>query len=57
MVHVGLIQRFHTAELLDVLGCFLFRDVQHVIDCHQANQHSRSNRPPVAQFDHTCGKR
>ena len=29
--HVGLIQRFHTAELLDVLGGFLFRDVEHVV--------------------------
>ena len=40
MRRVGLVQRFHTAEFLDVLGRFLFRDVEHVVDRDDADEHS-----------------
>ena len=37
---VRLIQRLHTAEFLDVLGRFLFGDVEHVVTGHDADEHS-----------------
>ena len=49
MRRVGLIQRLHAAEFLDVLGRFLFRDVEHVVDRHDSDEDTRG-------IDHRQGR-
>ena len=38
--HVGLVEGFRSADALDVLGRRRFRDVQHVVDGDDADQHA-----------------
>ena len=37
---VWLVQRFHTAEFLDVLSRFLFCDIEHVVDRDEPDEHA-----------------
>src|SRR5205809_1115737 len=39
--HIRLVQCLHATELLDVFRCFFFSDIEHVINCHNADEHAR----------------